>query len=813
MTPTIPKFSAGLEAGLRDPTGMNGHVRAELERRRTAFRMIYPETGPLSRAAYHKHMEFFAAGAHHQERALLGGNRCITPWTPIQTGRATRQCVELLGGSFDVRSWDGGSRCTMPASGVFLKALEPAFRIHLDNGEWFDCTRKHQVLTIAGWLSLDQLIRLSSGLRCWGKDEGSKASCGKGGRRCDGQPLSRSGIYRASPPSKDSAPIRDHSCAPADEAEPRYLRSRAFLDFFRSSILDDPNQIVDLCGLFVDPTAELDAQWYSGSRQDLRQFSLEFSRRPEAIERPLGRERYAEPSWPGHEYHDVPGTLAPCPRLDSDHRLFASWSGQGEPVLEFLETAPRTEIFFPSNHPSLCGGNQIVSVVCLGIQPILDFTVENTHCYETAGVVHHNTGKTNCGSFESVCHLTGEYPAWWKGRRFLGPTSGWAAGDTSKTVKEIMQAKLLGTPDNPDSGMLPKELILRKRARTGTPDGIESVLVRHKSGGVSTLIFKSFDQKRISFQGTAQSFIWLDEEVDESIYTECVMRTMKTTGFDGGVVFLTFTPLMGLSDVVQLFIPDGINPSPDRWSTMISWDDVPHLDAKDKAERIKKIPAFQRDARTKGVPQLGSGAIYPIAESDILVEPFPIPKHWLRSYAMDVGGGFAESSTGGTAAIWGAINPDTRQSFLTDEYFRAGAEPSIHAQAIKARGAWMKGVVDPAARGRSQVDGRQLLQMYLDLGLKITPANNAVESGLWGVWDALSTQQLKVFSTCERWRTERNLYRRDEKGNIVKKQDHLQDSCRYWYSSGRDVAMAQPSVVDPGGFHPTVSGGSMGWVR
>lgn len=36
---------------------------------------IYPEHGPLSRHAYTKHMEFFAAGALHNERCFLGANR------------------------------------------------------------------------------------------------------------------------------------------------------------------------------------------------------------------------------------------------------------------------------------------------------------------------------------------------------------------------------------------------------------------------------------------------------------------------------------------------------------------------------------------------------------------------------------------------------------------------------------------------------------------------------------------------------------------------------------------------------------------
>ncbi len=421
-------------------------------------------------------------------------------------------------------------------------------------------------------------------------------------------------------------------------------------------------------------------------------------------------------------------------------------------------------------------------------------------------------GKSHGGAYETVCHLTGLYPEWWTGRRFTKPTAGWAAGDTSKTVRDIMQAKLLGSDS--ETGMIPPDLILGKTPKAGVPNAYEIVRVKHVSGGVSILSFKSYDQKRQSFQGTSQNFIWLDEECPEDIYTECVMRTMKTPEFEGGVVFLTFTPLMGLSKVVQQFLPDGATASEDRFVILIGWDDIPHLDDKEKAERIKKIPEYQRDARTKGIPSLGSGSIFPMAEEDIVVDSFPIPKFWKKSYALDVGGGFSGSSTGGTAAVWGAINPETHVCYLYDEYFRGAAEPSVHASAIKARGAWMKGVVDPAARGRAQVDGKQLLQMYKDLGLDVGAADNSVESGLWTVWDALSTGQLKVFNTLVLWKKERNLYRRDAKGNIVKENDHLMDATRYWYMSGRDRATIMPSAVPLRTPYASVGGGgSMGWVK
>jgi phage terminase large subunit-like protein len=59
--------------------------RAQLDAQRR-FDLLYPETGPLRRELYPKHMEFFAAGAIHQERAFIAGNRC---------GKTSAACYEL----------------------------------------------------------------------------------------------------------------------------------------------------------------------------------------------------------------------------------------------------------------------------------------------------------------------------------------------------------------------------------------------------------------------------------------------------------------------------------------------------------------------------------------------------------------------------------------------------------------------------------------------------------------------------------------------------------------------------------------------
>lgn len=228
------------------------------------------------------------------------------------------------------------------------------------------------------------------------------------------------------------------------------------------------------------------------------------------------------------------------------------------------------------------------------------------------------------------------------------------------------------------------------------------------------------------------------------------------------------------------------------------WDDVPHLDEDTKRTLLARTPPYLRDARSKGTPSLGAGAIFPIPESEITVPMMAIPAHWRRSYAMDVG-------WNRTAGLWGAEDPDTGICYLYSEYYVGQKEPSIHATAFKARGLWVPGAIDPAARGRSQKDGERLMETYEQLGLKLTKADNAVEAGIYDVWDMLSTGRLKIMVHLKNWLGEYRLYRRDERGHIIKKNDHLMDCTRYWVKTGRSIAIAKP--FETGNFEQAAMGG------
>lgn len=160
-------------------------------------------------------------------------------------------------------------------------------------------------------------------------------------------------------------------------------------------------------------------------------------------------------------------------------------------------------------------------------------------------------GKSDGGSYEVACHATGEYPDWWEGKRFDHPTDIWVAGDTGQTTRDILQNKLFGYPEATlGSGMVAGDKILQVRRRQGIADAFDTVRIRHVSGGESIIGLKSYDQGRRAFQGTAKHCIWLDEECPEDVYNECLIRTMTTDG----LVFVTFTPLKGMTMFIQNFM-------------------------------------------------------------------------------------------------------------------------------------------------------------------------------------------------------------------------------------------------------------------
>ncbi len=221
-----------------------------------------------------------------------------------------------------------------------------------------------------------------------------------------------------------------------------------------------------------------------------------------------------------------------------------------------------------------------------------------------------------------------------------------------------------------------------------------------------------------------------------------------------------------------------------RYLVVAGWDDVPHLTEEAKAEMLQSIPPYLRQARTRGIPHMGAGLIYPIDEAEITVKDITIPDHWPRAYGMDTGWNW-------TACVWGALDRESDTVYIYSAYKKGQAEPPVHSQAIKSRGDWIPGVGDAA--DINMTDGEQFLSIYRKLGLKLRlPDKRSVEANIHNVWLRLSTGTLKVFQSCVPWFEEYRLYRRTEQGKIVRENDHLQAATQYLIKSGISRMIVKP---------------------
>lgn len=189
----------------------------------------------------------------------------------------------------------------------------------------------------------------------------------------------------------------------------------------------------------------------------------------------------------------------------------------------------------------------------------IEFFEAGAEYRERCAMAANRVGKTEgMGGYETAIHLTGQYPEWWPGRKFNRPIRAWAAGKTNETTRDIIQSKMLGdvlgsgaSKRVAGTGLIPGDRLGTITWKQGVADLVDTIKVRHISGGWSTLGLKSYQQGRGSFEGTTQHVIWLDEEPPLAVYSECLIRTATVNG----IVMLTFTPLEGMSETVLQFMP------------------------------------------------------------------------------------------------------------------------------------------------------------------------------------------------------------------------------------------------------------------
>src|SRR5262245_59598555 len=114
-----------------------------------------------------------------------------------------------------------------------------------------------------------------------------------------------------------------------------------------------------------------------------------------------------------------------------------------------------------------------------------------------------------------------------------------------------------------------------RRKMSAQARGRGAVRQRADDGGMSIIGLKSYATGREKFQGETLDFVWLDEEPPIDIYTEALTRT----NVGASPVWMTFTPLLGVSEVVRRFLHEK---SDDRYKVVMTIDDVGHYSDHEK---------------------------------------------------------------------------------------------------------------------------------------------------------------------------------------------------------------------------------------
>src|SRR5262249_25114844 len=338
-----------------------------------------------------------------------------------------------------------------------------------------------------------------------------------------------------------------------------------------------------------------------------------------------------------------------------------------------------------------------------------------------------------------------------------------------------LQKLLLGEPGAFGTGSIPKDALLDVVPARGTPDLVDTIRVKcERTGGPSTIQLKSYSQGRERFQGATLDLAYCDEEPPADVFHEILTRLNVT----GGPLMLTFTPLLGMSEVVRRFM---LETSPQRTIIKMTLDDAEHYTDEQRANIIAQYPEHMRDIRARGIQQFGAGLVFPVDEASLMVDPFERPKHWIRLGGLDFG--FTHKFA--ACELW--HDRDLDIVYLVKTWAVREQTPLEHAEVLRK---W-KCIFSWPADGRNMTlagAGIPLKEQYAKAGLEMMhqhaqfeDGSISLEAGVLEMVDRMRGGRWKVFKGAnESWLDEIRTYHRDAKtGLIVKEADDAISASRY----------------------------------
>jgi len=407
-------------------------------------------------------------------------------------------------------------------------------------------------------------------------------------------------------------------------------------------------------------------------------------------------------------------------------------------------------------------------------------------------------GKTVSTCYETAMHLTGQYPAWWTGKRFTKPITAMVAGEGWSQVAMVLQNELLGTQDikiqdSIGTGAIPRDAIVFETMRNDGANclGIE---VRHSSGSNSYLVFANYTQEVRQMQGFKLSLAVFDEQPPDDFFSEIVTRTATTQG----QVLCSFTPLKGLNGLVSKFW----NQEEGYEHIRVSWDDVPEYDPwgepfllmSTRQQLERDYLPHERDARRNGVPVMGKGAVFQIRNWPT----YRTGDYDLRSVqgikriiALDLG--LINDKTVITLMYW---HPEEQEAWLHHQIVVKGTEEANpmnyinHLMRPEVFGTPIVLPADASTQGRYTMSSQSIRELFEQYELNVHPdaimnppddagrRTNHKSFGINVMRQMLELGTLHVNENCVEFIKEAQNYYADERGRFSDPDDCI-DSARY----------------------------------
>jgi hypothetical protein len=284
-----------------------------------------------------------------------------------------------------------------------------------------------------------------------------------------------------------------------------------------------------------------------------------------------------------------------------------------------------------------------------------------------------------------------------------------------------------------------------------------------------------------SLESATAKGAWLDEAGQEQFGRDAWDAVIRRLSISRGRVLITTTPYEWGWHYFEVYRKSPEGGGEDLSIETICFDSIanPAFPVEEYEERQRSMPWWKFAMFYRGQYERPAGAVYDTFRPETqVIAPIALGD-WPRFTAHDFG-------ASNTAAIWMAQDPKTGWIYIYRDYLRGELSPGQHVDAFKRLSEGEP--IRQRVGGSGGKDEDEKRYSYLTAGWPvIAPTRREFEAGLMHAYSFVATNQLFVFSTCEKFINEimSYSYKLDEsyepkRDEIVNKSAyHLLDCWRY----------------------------------